>query len=156
MNTQEIEKLLIEHADDFRELLDTPITGMMAKFADGQPLFYTEECQWHMGHVGTIPASLAVAAMTEAWREKLEKMHDVRIRQDVDRYEVSRYKRDGIMLPCMEYLHKTGNGWWSCRHGHFPGECSFNSIPEAICAAVKALAAEKRKAQARNLSEKVR
>jgi len=127
VTTAEIEALYIKHADDFRLLLGAHKDGpVLAVFDRDTTLGYGAGgfCnQWLVSniHAGAfcIPAVLAVAAMESAWRERLEKEYQV------------------------AYSHNYGSGWFpnpmtaTNGHGH-------ETLAEAICAEVKARAAEKR------------
>jgi len=163
MNTQEIEKLYIEHADDFRELLGTTVASAMAIF-DKRVLVYNH-CGWFAKaedeFTNPMPVSLAVAAMTEAWRERLEKEHNIQF-EPIGREVTNDYRRppidrrstwilEGWQITVLgdspKYL---SNSTW-CDFGGKPVRYDklYKTLPEAICAAVKALADEKRKAKAK-------
>ena len=142
MTTSEIEALYIKHADDFRLLLgfaeDSPCR--MAVVGDLDLSYAPKMKAWLVtGLAGTTVgthAALAVAAMDSAWRERLEKEHEV------------------LML-------RVGHSWFPVRHdwpihpdtnnfrpavGFIGRDCGtgWDTLPMAICAAVAALAAEKR------------
>lgn len=128
MTTEEIEKLYLDAAEDFRVLLAS--NGPDNYFAVGQAgdclitaeaLLYSNDAYGWMirdriaigGPWLPIQAAVAVAAMTESWRERLERACGLNQRED--------------------------GGWSWTSH-----EKLYQDLPEAIVAAVKALASEKR------------
>ena len=127
MTTDEIEALYVEHKQYFRDVLGSSATADGAIAIIGDELVEIEhtEGRWFSYVPGDgirpLNASLAVAVMTEAWRELLEK----------------------------EYKCEFGRGskgeWLWYGHG------TYDSLPEAICAVVERLVAEKRE-KAKNLS----
>jgi len=87
---------------------------------------------------------VALAAFSEFWRDRLEKEHGVLL--------VVRGPEDSIAWLCLRpipghgSLALDGQGQWTPFMGI--GCCApFHSLPEAICAAVHALAEDKRKAE---------
>jgi len=135
MDSKQIEKLYIEHADDFRTLLghDGSMTHeSVAIFEDGTKLFAPEhdDTEWHTLEDNPSPA-LAVAAMAGAWPERLEKEHGVGLCDDG---RVSRESGDAFTYLCYD-------GTWTLE----PKQAvQFGDRHHATCAAVKALATEKR------------
>jgi len=128
MTINEIEALYIEHAPAFRELLGVLPEGPALAIIDEQ---LHHVLLWGVGGFSNrwalsagassftvIPASLAVAAHTEAWRERLEKPGSD-----------AGFLRRGSQL--VVYAH-----------GEYVG--IYDSLPEAICGAVEALVAHKR------------
>jgi len=138
MTTAEIEQLYIARAEDFRTLLGhdgTMIHESVALFYDGTRLFIPEDgaTEWHTLEK-CLPTALAVAAMTEAWRERLRNEHSVT------------WHDDGTVAcagkNAVAYLKEDG-GWSLNPHD----AVSFTYPADAYCAAVKALVAEKRKCE---------
>lgn len=130
MTTAEIEELYIKHAADFRELLGH--AKALCVFPDNSILYphKDQSCDWRHSHGGGLSAprrELAVAAMTGHWPKLLEEKYGQRLDTSawsgMDRYAFYAIGSDGTRT--------TGEG---------------ASLPEAICAAGKALAAEKRAA----------
>ena len=151
MKTQETEKLYLSHADDFRTLLgeesalavldDGPFApvSLFHKAGPSQPdgcwYFGSVQRGWHL-----LPSSVALAAMTDSWRERLEKKFSV-------------YTTRGREAPWRAWrtTHHKGKrqatvlrpqGFASCQEGD---GTPYDSLPELICAAVEALANEKRR-----------
>jgi len=139
MTTEETAKLYIEHAADFRELLgndDQRVAelGTAAIYLPGTGCM-EDSWPWRGANWSTryqLDTALAVAAMTEAWRERLQEKHSVVIRSD------------GVVecvgQEVVAYI-KDDDGGWSL---NLDEAISFTYAPEAICAAVKAMAAVKR------------
>ena len=127
MTTDEIKALYVEHKQYFMDVLGSSATADGAIAIIGDELVEIEhtEGRWFSYVPGDgirpLNASLAVAAMTEAWRERLEKDAQIR-RLRLDR------------------------GMWECNVGREPRhiELLYPSLPELICAAVEILVAEKR------------
>ena len=126
MTTDEIAALYIKHADDFRLLLGAHKDGpVLAVFDRDTTLGYGAGgfCnQWLVSniHAGAfcIPAVLAVAAMTEAWRAEIEKMPETAV-----------------------YRAECKTEWTGTWRGGFVRS---PYLPLVICAVVEQKAAEKR------------
>jgi len=124
MTTDEIERLYIKHADDFRAMTGGSYMadlGDLAIVYSGTGLVWSTVCR---GVFTEIPAALAVAAMTEAWRERLEKEYGMPLCHAPERKTLLGNK------------HFLSNTKWH--------DFCAKTVPEAICAAVAALAAKKR------------
>ncbi len=153
MTFAETEKLILDHAADFRLLLDQ---GELMAVGDGWSLSVRlgyDWCCWKGDVLGrgsdyqhNLPRGLAIAAFVESWRDRLEKEHGVVI-QPIHRYlglpsgwtalhMVLRMRSDGLA----EWL--TNEGSWTAV---WQDRKEFQSAPEALCAAAYALAEEKRK-----------
>jgi hypothetical protein len=167
MNTQEIEALYIAHAADFRELLGRK--QLVAEIGDGVSLTILGEPTspaWHVlgcaEDCSHIPTVLAIAAMTEAWREGLDREHGIfiarRSHYDTEAVDVFNHRRGLAVLDDGYDILRIKNGHleqllpqigW-VRSDNAPGRRSQSaaSVPEAIVAAVKTLADEKRATRA--------
>jgi len=121
MTINETANLYIKHADAFRTLLNEK--KALCRLSDNTILYYDEgQGLWLHAHGGGLSgprAALAVAAMTEAWRERLNTRHNIWFETD----DSGTWHDNGPWKPTGQY--------WA-------------SLPEAICARVEALAAEKR------------
>ena len=137
MNTQEIEKPYIEHAADFRELMELPReTDAIGSVGDEAICYSVKHAAWFsvkdsMPGTFTMSVCVAVAAMTEAWRERLERKHGLYFYRE----------RNNPRISPLRWLAE------SKQHGNVI-LAGADSLPELIVAAVKALADEKRKAKA--------
>ena len=140
MTTAEIAALYIKHADDFRLLLPMTYNREAMCVIDNCILVYDRELGrwWEIRveeNMHEVPAALAVAAMTEAWRERLWKKHDIWFHTSAFGYWSPRKP-----IPDVDGSFKLDSGGaWAKNQ-----TSSWLSLPEAICAAVAALAAEKR------------
>ena len=140
MTTKEIEALYLRHADDFRMLLGLSADGPVA-VCDLEYLWPPRPGRgWTDGATNDVYSGVALAAMTEAWRERLEKKFSV-------------YTTRGREAPWRAWrtTHHKGKrkatvlrpqGFASCQEGD---GTPYDSLPELICAAVEALANEKRR-----------
>jgi len=146
VNTSHIEKLYIEAATYFRELLGKDGDGacicrcgtvwMYIPYDD--PMTDTwvwDSPEWHNRR--TLDANLAVAAMTESWRERLEKEYKVQFH--IGNCVVECWRVKGGKLQQLWANGQFVESAEPARDSHI-----FLSLAEAIVAAVKALAAEKR------------
>ena len=141
MKIESAEKLYLRHAEDFRALLGTaPGTGAVA-MVDNRDLEAPAQVggTWFQRLRGgacreNLHSSIAIAAMTEAWRERPETEHGVVLYRSS--HTGWRAQEDG------ELLDDTG-----CWVGPEYNYATFISLPEAICAVVEFLAKEKRAAQ---------
>jgi len=144
MTTEEIEALYLKHAEDFGYLLGAAgAGGELAYFHGGVVLTCVETVsretcwahrrrEWHVFFncgKSIIAAPFAVAAMTECWRERLEEEYGA-------------------------IIGRTGDGNWRADRGFWGVTSRFSvkvptcrTLPELICAVVKVLAGEKRKAE---------
>ena len=157
MNTQEIEKLYIEHAEYFRELLELPReTDAIGSVGDEAICYSVKHAAWFsvkdsMPGTFTMSVCVAVAAMTEAWRANLQKDHDI-----ISGCRKPECPEWIALKKCCEGIHDLAlnpQGEWLPFDGEHP-YAVFNSLPELICAVVKVLAAEKRaKAKAEYLAK---
>lgn len=137
MNTEQIAELYIKHAADFRELLDLDLGYELAN-CDGVVIGYANG-EWLAGnHLCSQP--LAVAAITEVWRQRLEGKHGAMIRGGTDGLGVLRK----LGLGGYEYLDPKLSAFVLPNGCGSPFPQPFASWPEAIVAAVEALANEKR------------
>lgn len=170
MDTHSIESLYLEHADDFRTLLGQG--HKMAIFAGGGFL-WCEDGRWYwQGAVNRthwqVAPDLAICAFTEAWRERLEREHEVcllrtrpAVRQNYiqpppvySQWFVERTSTVPYRLLCRDGQWRSESALRFERPFLTPveqgddGLLGFASLPQAICAAVAALAKEKREAEA--------
>jgi len=136
MTTDKIKKLYLAHADDFRKLLGVLPEGPGLAIIDEQ---LHHVLLWGVGGFSNrwalsagapsytvIPSSLAVAAMTQAWLEMLEKDYATPI-----------------------YRDHLGGCWYWQMDGLMPMTMTYDSLPEAICGAVEVRAAEKQAEEAK-------
>jgi len=136
MTTAEIKALYLKHAEDFRYLLDT--TGRVVASIGESGLWLPKDGRgWTDAYGIEIYSPIAIAAMTESWRERLDKEHEVALAPGGGGF--SAYRKD----PNGQSEGLTLSKEWSRLLGTPPWV--FDSLPEAICAVVESLAAEKRK-----------
>jgi len=165
MNTKQIAELYLGAAADFRELLRVKGTYVMAidgashKESQHRHYLAKDNAGWFCSDKDGISNTrisewFAVAAMTESWRERLEEKHGVWFDCPMEeRWVVSKMGefvpmrgigtaqvlQNGVFATAGVY--KTARG----QTGRDEGTV-FKSLAEALCAAVKALVAEKRAA----------
>jgi len=126
------EELYIEAGPDFRELLGHK--DAIAMIAGDKLFYFGEHGKWSFAGAGCTPAHIAVAAMTESWRERLEEKHGLYFYRE----------RNNPRISPLRWLAE------SKQHGNAI-LAGADFLPEAIVAAVKVLAAEKRE-KAKNIS----
>ena len=139
MNTSQIEKLYIEAAVDFAHMLGQGDRVPYLCFCGDIGIYHCDD-GWRgcdVTKVGTdkvqscdLPAPLAVTVMTESWRQRLEEKHGVCL----------------IRRFCVDPSNHLGN-WEMWYRPNDVRIAKGDTLPEAIVAAVKALAAEKRAAK---------
>jgi hypothetical protein len=125
MQTSELEKLTLDAAKDMEFLLSGG--GALAEWTErdgGATCLWHRDGRWQTAFISAIPINLAISALIEFWRNRLEKEHGVWI-DSIPRQEGVRF------LPR------------NCRSTD-PLSESWSTFPEAIVAAVRALAKEKR------------
>jgi len=143
MTPTETEALYLKHADDLRTLLDRDdalaLLGENVSILSEAGLWFWDSGNGPIHSRWEIPASVALAALTEFWRDKLENQHGVYFDRgrDTAQWEALKATRFG-----RQPLWLNSQGQWFLCNG-----TTFKSFPQAICAAVHALAEEKRKAQ---------
>jgi len=140
LTTEQTEKLYIEHAADFRLLLGCSENNEETiAYFDGYNLAAPRLCDQHSDNIHLsswsmrgyrIPTPLAVAAMTECWRERLEKQYGLHFHCCKSGWATTR--EDGLYL--------IGGEWRKDKAGAI---LPYMALPEMICAVVKALVAEK-------------
>jgi hypothetical protein len=144
MTTAELEKLILSTADDMRFLLGSD-SHVVARWGNvelrtpGDNVYWS--LLWHKsdGHQRTIePTEIALAALVEFWRDRLEKEHHVFLTRDI-----------GTVLPYAVFRAGAprASGTWLSQDGTWQRVSGFPSYsyPEAIVAAIHAVAKEKRK-----------
>jgi len=119
------EELYIEAGPDFRELLGHK--DAIAMIAGDKLFYFGEHGKWSFAGAGCTPAHIAVAAMTESWRERLEEKHGLYFYRE----------RNNPRISPLRWLAE------SKQHGNAI-LAGADFLPEAIVAAVKWLAAEQR------------
>ena len=150
MTTEEIEALYLKHKEDFRRLLDQ---GEALAAFDGC-LLYAEPGCWVCEETDGRPRpdvfpSVAIAAMTETWRDWLEKEHGVRLLRGS--YPFNLVNREvPVWAAQSEDRLLCVKGWkLEAEMEKYSSEYLFMrvwvSLPEAICGVVEFLAGEKRK-----------
>ena len=145
MTTEEMDALYLKHAPDFRELLGT--RSALAVFDDA--LLRAEDGRWFWamangGSAWEIPRQMGVAAVTEFWRERLEKEHEILLAPRLTQRPVwfvlracRTGKDENVLSP---------DGTWQ-PFNYKQRDACYKSLPEALCAVVHALAEEKRAAE---------
>jgi len=146
MTTEEIEALYLKHAADFRCLLDcSEKEAYVTKWIENVVLRPPKRSRdrWQADDLDTggfvsLPSQVAVAAMTESWRDRLEKEHRVALEYDGRGYSPTRY------VPHYRQVFCGGRFMFLAEAC---GPTGYTDLPKAICAAVHSLAEEKRKAE---------
>ncbi len=144
MNTAELEKLILDHAYDFRTLLGPGVA--LAAWGKARLLGSDTGSGWIAGddvaNAAPILTPIALSALIESWRDRLEKEHGIvvaeRLFNGLTEWICLRTNHDdgrtlamaerGLWVPFL-----AGRGW-NC----------WRSLIEVIVAAVHALAEEKR------------
>jgi len=145
VTTDEIEKLYLAHADDFRLLLGKG--DVLAEFGKCELSYSRNHQQWMLlwpSHgkgdtTWSLPSpEMSVAAFTESWRDGLEKEHGIFFTPGIPSgWRVARFQKDAN--PAYVIWLRTDGAWSDMGSRDFP------TYPAAICAAVHALAEEERK-----------
>ena len=163
MNVQETERLILGTVDDFRTLLGGHGIAQIDRYSIFPP--YPGEARWFAKDAATgtshhLPAEIAVPAVTESWRDRLGKKHGVFISINSavmglpaehmrPVYTVSRADPPTGFGPWREvFLTEAPSGSPNVRATELrwipivQGSSCFDSLPEAVRAAVHALASE--------------
>ena len=159
MTTEQIEKLYIEHAKYFRELLgDTGkrATSALALLSETPKVVLCNAAGTWFYYNGVVDMticaeSLAVAAMESAWRQRLEKEYEVYFarRLFIGNADPT---RKVFEVGCWHATRNTPREGRKNYLGHdgfvdrTDKEAGFKTLAETICATVKALVEEKRAA----------